>query len=123
MGGLGAIIVSIDRYAFWLALLVGIAACLYIGGRPIPAALTPEYRAQLRRFHLVCLAATGALIVSVISDGALTSLRLAGTGWSLGALVPLGSVAIEVACAGGLVVSIRSMTQRWASADRATRAG
>jgi len=112
MGSLGAIVLSIDRYAFWLALFVGIAGVTYIAGRPIPAALTPEYRAQLRRFHLVCLAATGALIVSIICDGVLTSLRVSGAPRSPGALVPLVSMAIEVVCAGGLVVSIRSMAKR-----------
>ena len=123
MGGLGEIVVSIDRYAFWLSLFVGLAGWTYIGSRPIPAALTPGYRAQLRRFFLVCLAATGALIVSVISDGVLTSLRLVGTRWSLDALVPFVSMTIEAVCAGALVVSIRNMTRRMESTDRATRMG
>jgi hypothetical protein len=123
MGGLGEVVVSIDHYAFWLSVFVGIAGWTYIGSRPIPAALTSEYRAQLRRFFLVCLTATGALIVSVISDGVLTSLRLVGTRWSLDALIPCVSMAIEVVCAGALVVSIRSMTQRVASTVRAARMG
>ena len=123
LGGFGEIVVSIDRYAFWLSVFVGIAGWTYIGSRPIPAALTPAYRAQLRRFSLVCIAATGALIVSVISDGVLTSLRLVGTRWSLDALIPFVSMAIEVVCAGALVVSIRGMTQRVASMGRATPTG
>jgi hypothetical protein len=123
LGGIGEIVVSIDRYAFWLSVFVGVAGWTYIGSRPIPAAFTPECRAQLRRFFLVCLAATGALIVSVISDGVLTSLRLVGTRWSLDVLVPFASMAIEVICAGALVVSIRNMTQRMASTGRATRMG
>lgn len=123
MQGLGEIVASIDRYAFWLSVFVGTAGWAYIGGRPIPAAFTPEYGTQLRRFFLICLAATSALIVSVISDGVLMSLRLLGTRWSLDALVPFVSMAIEVVCAGGLVVSIRSMTQRVASTGRAMRMG
>jgi len=123
MGSLGEIVVSVDRYAFWLSVVVGIAGWTYIGGRPIPATFTPEYRAQLRRFFLVCLTATGSLIVSVISDGVLTSLRLAGTPWSLDALIPFVSIAIEVVCAGGLVAAIRSVTQRLASTGRAMRMG
>src|SRR5262249_16132376 len=35
MGGLGEIVVSIDRYAFWLSVFVGIAGWTYIGSRPI----------------------------------------------------------------------------------------
>jgi hypothetical protein len=123
MQGLGEIVVSIDRLAFWLSVIVGIAGWAYIGGRPIPAAFTPEYGTQLRRFFLICLAATSALIVSVISDGVLMSLRLLGTRWSLDALVPFVSMAIEVVCAGGLVVSIRNVTQRLASTGRAMRMG
>jgi hypothetical protein len=61
----------------------------------------------------------GALGASVISDGDLTALRLSGGRWSFEVLIPLVSMVIEVACAGGLVASIRSMTQRTASAGRA----
>lgn len=123
MGALGEIVVAIDRYAFWLSVVVGIAGWMYIDSRRIPAALTPEYRAQLRRFFLLCLAATGALITSVISDGVLTSLRLVGTHGSLDVLIPLVSMAAEVVCACGLVMSIRGMTQRKASTGRAARTG
>jgi len=123
MGTLGQLVVSIDRYAFWLSILVGIAGWMYIDSRHIPAAFTPEYGTQLRRFFLLCLMATCALIASVISDGVLTSLRLVGTRWSLDSLVPVVSMAIEVLCAGGLVVSVRSMTRRTASTGRAARAG
>ena len=119
MGGLGQIVVSIDRYAFWLAVLAGMAGWMYIGSRPIPTAFTFEYRAQLRRFCLVCLAATSALIVSVISDGLLTSLRLTGVGWSVAAGIPFVSMAIEVVCSVALVVSIRRMSRRMVSTGRA----
>ena len=123
MGGLGQIVVLIDRYAFWLSVFVGIAGWTYIGSRAIPAAFTPEYRTQLRRFCLVCLAATSALIVSVISDGVLTSLRLVGIRWSFAALIPFVSMAIEVVCAGALIVSIRSMSQGMAATGRAPLMG
>jgi hypothetical protein len=123
MGTLGDIVVSIDRYAFWLSVFVGIAGWMYIDSRRIPAAFTPEYRAQLRRFVLLCLAGTGALIASIISDGVLTSLRLVGPRWSLDFLIPIVSMAVEIVCAGGLVVSIRGMTQRTASTRRAARMG
>jgi hypothetical protein len=121
MGGLGEMVVSIDRWAFWLAVVVGIAGWMYVDTRRIPAAFTPEYRTQLRRFFVLCLAATGALIASVISDGVLTSLRLIGTSWSLDVVIPLASMAIEVVCAGWLVVSIRGVTHRMASTDQTAR--
>jgi hypothetical protein len=123
IGTLGQIVVSIDRYAFWLSVFVGTAAWIYIDSRRIPAAFTPEYGTQLHRFSLLCLAATSALITSVISDGVLTSLRLVGTRWSLGSLIPVVSMAIEVVCAGGLLASIRGMTRRAASTGRTARMG
>ena len=121
IGPFGPIVVSIDRYAFWLAVLTGIAGWLYIGRRRIPTGLTPLYQAQMRRFSLLCLAATGALIVSVISDGVLTGLRLAGTAWSPAGLIPLFTMAIELSCAAGLVVSLHVMARRTAATIRATR--
>ena len=119
MGALGDIVVSIDRFAFWLAVLVGIAGWLYIDSLRIPAVFTPEYRAQLGRFFLLCLAATGALIASVVSDGVLTSLRLSGPRWSVDVVIPIISMAIEVVSAVGLVVSVRGMTRQTASTARA----
>jgi hypothetical protein len=121
-GAFSETVISIDRYAFWLALFVGVASSMYIESRRIPAALTPEYRTQLRRFRLLCLTATGALIATVVSDGVLTLLRLAGALRSFDVVVPLVSMTIEVGCAVGLVFSIRRMTQRTASAERASRA-
>ena len=117
-GRLGEIVVSIDRYAFWLSIVVAIGGWVYIGTRRIPTALTSEYRRQIRRFVVLCLAGTGALIASVISDGVLTSLRLGGTRGSLDVLIPVVSLAIEVGCAGGLVRSIRGMARRATATGR-----
>jgi hypothetical protein len=35
-------VLSIDRYAFWLSIFVGIGSWMYIESRRIPAALTPN---------------------------------------------------------------------------------
>jgi hypothetical protein len=51
----------------------------------------------------------------VISDGVLTALLLLGTESSAGFLVPIVSMAIEIACVGILVVYIRGITLRAAS--------
>ena len=48
----------------------------------------------------------------MISDGVLTALRLFRTELCVGFLVPIFSMAIEIACAGALVFQIRSLTQR-----------
>ena len=102
----------IDRYSFWLSVIIGIGGWAYISGRRIPAAFYTAYRKQLRCFFLLCIAATGALAVSVISDGVLTALRLPDAELSAEFLIPVFSMAIEVASAGVLVFQIRSITQR-----------
>jgi hypothetical protein len=106
------IVGSIDRYAFWLSVIIGIGSWAYICGRRIPAAFHAGYRKQLRRFRWLCTAATGALVVSVISDALLTALRLPGAELSAQSLLPIFSIVIEIACAGVLVLQIRGITQR-----------
>lgn len=108
---LGEIVLSIDRWAFWLALLAGAAGWVYIDSRRPPEGFTREYRTQLRRFSALCSAATAALVVCVASDGVLTLLRLIGAQWSVGFFVPLFSMAIEIACAGALVSCLRAMAR------------
>ncbi|HET7764125.1 MAG TPA: hypothetical protein VFK92_03465 [Burkholderiales bacterium] len=120
---LGGLALSIDHFAFWLSVLVGIAGWMYIDSRRIPATFTDEYRTQLRRFFLLSSAATGALIASVVSDGVLTSFRLLEAGWSVEFLVPVLSMAIEIACAAVLVAYIRAMIRRTASTGRTARTG
>ena len=111
---LGAMVLVVDRWAFWLALLTGALGWIYLDRRRAPAALTREYRARLRRFSLLCSAAAAALIVCVAADGLLTLLRLIGAQWSVALVVPLFSVAIEVVCAGVLVSYLRAMAGRTA---------
>lgn len=112
MRAVGGIVGLIDRYSFWLSVIIGLASFAYIRGRRIPRTLYPAYRKELSRFFLLCTAATGALIVSVTSDGALTALQLLGTELCAGFLVPIFSMAIEIACAGVLVFQICSIMQR-----------
>jgi hypothetical protein len=109
---LSGIVGRIDRYTFWLSVVIGIGGCAYICGRRIPAAFHAGYRKQLHRFVRLCTAATGALVVSVISDALLTALRLPGAELSAESLLPIFSIVIEVACACVLVFQIRSITQR-----------
>src|SRR5262249_25389719 len=102
----------IDRYSFWLSVIIGIGGWAYISGRRIPAASYTGYRMHVRCFFLLCIAATVPLAVSVISDGVLTALRLPEAELSAEFLIPVFSMAIEVASAGVLVFQIRSITQR-----------
>jgi hypothetical protein len=105
---------SIDSCAFWLSFIIGIVGWVYIGSRPAPAA-HPAYRKHLRRCFLLSTAATGALIVSVISDAVLTALRLFGTGLSVEFLVPVVLMGVEIVCASILIFRIQRTRQRTAS--------
>jgi len=118
MRALGEIVVSIDRWAFWLSFLAGIVCWRYVEHLRVPATFTAEYRVSLRRFAFLSSAATAALIASVFSDGVLTGLRLFGTGWSAESLLPVFSIAVEAACAAALISHIRGMMRRAASIDR-----
>jgi hypothetical protein len=110
------IVGSIDRYSFWLSVIIGIVGWAYICGRRQPAGFDTAYHRQFNRFLLLCIAATGALVVSVISDGVLTALRLPETELSLEFLLPVFSMAIEIACAGVLVFQIHRVTHHATSA-------
>src|SRR4051794_16888904 len=57
----GAIVISIDRFAFWLAVVMGAGALLYIVHHRRRAALHPGCRAQLRGAFLLSGCAAVAL--------------------------------------------------------------
>jgi hypothetical protein len=115
MRAVGGLVGLIDRYAFWLSVIIGLGGWVYIRSRQIPAAFCPAYRRQLRRFFLLCNATAAALVVSVISDGVLTALLLHGTEMSAEFIIPIVSMTIEIACVGILVLQIRRVTRRAAS--------
>jgi len=115
MRAVSGLVVLIDRYAFWLSVIIGLGGWAYIVSRRIPAGFYPAYRKQLRRFFVLCCAAAAALVVSVISDGVLTALLLRGTELSAGFLVPVFSMAIEIVCVGILVFHICGIARRTAS--------
>jgi hypothetical protein len=64
---------------------------------------TLEYCKHLRRFCLLYAIATAALVVSVISDGILTTVRLLAADASMAIFFPIFSGAFEIACAGVLI--------------------
>jgi len=112
---LGAWVGTVDRYAFWLAVVIGIGGFATMGSRQASWQVWPAYRGRLRRFFLLCAAATGALGVSIVSDGVLTALRLPGAESAAQVLVPVASMAIEIACAAVLAFQLCRMTQRAAA--------
>ncbi|HXR59310.1 MAG TPA: hypothetical protein VN747_08335, partial [Burkholderiales bacterium] len=91
----GATLGSIDRVAFLAAAAGGLAGWAWRG----------------LRLGLWRLAALG-LAASVACDAALTALRLAGWEFSADFLVPLASMAIELACAALLVYLVGRLSRR-----------
>jgi hypothetical protein len=109
---LTAIIGSIDRYAFWLSVFIGACSVAYVMSQPPPSPTDGRYRKQLRRILVLCLAAITALVLSVISDGALTTIGLARADLGAGSLVPIGTMAIEIGCVIILVFQFWIMKRR-----------
>lgn len=119
---LAAIVLTVDRFAFWLAAIVGLGALLYAGRHRAPGAPGPEYRRQMRRARLLCGCAAASLAVSVISDGVLTALTL-GTELRAELAVPIISMVIEIACAGAVIVLILDAARRAGAMEALLNAG
>jgi hypothetical protein len=111
--GVAKSIALIDACAFWLSVIVGIAACTYLlVRRAPPTALCAEHCSRLRHLLLLSGVSAGALSVSVIADGVLTALRLVGREFSADFLIPISLIGIEIVCAGILIFGIRSIVRR-----------
>ena len=112
MRAVSSIVLLIDRCSFWLSGFFGMAGFVYITGRRVPSAFYPIFHEQLCRFFFLCVAATGALVVSVISDGILTALQLHRTQLCFDSLIPIFSMAMEIACASVLAYQVRCIARR-----------
>jgi len=103
---------SIDRYSFWLSVVVGVGCWAYSSRGRFQVSLSQKHRGLFRRFIFLCTAAAIALGVSVISDAVLTLLRLPKVGLSIEFLIPTLSMLCEILGAGLLVYLIRATVQR-----------
>lgn len=112
MRALGSAVGLIDAYAFWVSLIIGLGGFAYIS---VATWLHSQYRTQVHWFCLMCAAATAALAISIASDGVLTSLRMVGTDFCAAALIPIASMAVEIACAAALALQIRAISRRVAA--------
>ena len=108
----GAIGLSVTRYAFLLALAIGLAGCAYIASRSAPVKLHQAYCEQIRRSTMFCMLAGYALLASVAADVVLTTLHLVGMKSSVAALIPVLSAGVEIALLGLLFVNIRVAIRR-----------
>jgi hypothetical protein len=109
---MGAIGLSVTRYAFMLALAIGLVGCAYIGSRRAPARLHQAYCEQIRRSATLCVLAGYALLTSVAADVILTMLHLSEAKSSAAALIPILSAGVEIALLGLLFLNIRVAIRR-----------
>jgi hypothetical protein len=116
-----AVGLSVDRYAFMLAVGFALIGAGYIVTRKAPVEFHLGYGKQLNRCIMLCGAAAGALVLSVATETVLTGIRLFGTALSAAALVPALSLAAEIAAAGVLVFHIRTTIRRSAVASSLMR--
>jgi hypothetical protein len=118
-GPFAALVLSIDRYAFWIAVVAAIASWAYLKIRRIPANLAPQYHRRLRRFFILGAGAMAALVVSVLCDAVLTGIRVAEMKWTFAALVPVLSMVLEIV--GTIAIGRRVLddARRAALANRA----
>lgn len=112
LGGLGAIGPVIDRYVFQVSLLLGILGWLYIASRRAAPTINTDFQHQLKRCLLLSAAASSLLIGAVVLDTILGGMRTVGAGMSLAAVIPLLSIAIEIALVGIIIVELRKVIQR-----------
>ena len=103
----GKVVLAIDRTAYILAFLLGAVGWTYVSSRRFSPRFHAGCRAQLKRGLLLAIAAACPMVVSVIADAAVTALRLLEEQPPVAVfLIPLLSIAIEVAFAAVLVIAI-----------------
>jgi hypothetical protein len=108
----GAIGVSVTRFAFMVALVIGVFGCAYIVSRRIPTALHRAYCTQMKRCTVFCALVACALLTSVAADVILTALHLLETEHSAGVLIPMLSTGVEMVLLGALIINLRLAFQR-----------
>jgi hypothetical protein len=108
-----SLVLTINRYAFWSAVVIGIGALVYVGRRKTPARLHADYRRHLRHAALLFAGAAAALGVSVTGDLILTALRV-GTDLSADSLIPIVTMSIELACIAAVTWMIANAARRTA---------
>jgi hypothetical protein len=109
--------IAIDLNAFRMALAIGIIGLGYIASRRAPMSFGPGYRRQVKGCVALCAATAVALLVSVVTDIVITGLRLYETRLPAAALVPVLSIAVEVALVSMLIAHIRATIRRIAFAS------
>jgi HAAS len=109
---LGSALLPVDRYAFLAAALLAITGWVRSLSLPIPADHRLMPHARVRRCQHLAAAATIAVAVAVTVELCLTGLRLLETGFSSSALLPAGSVMLELGLVAGVAVYLGKTRRR-----------
>ena len=118
LDNLRAIILSVDRYAFWCALLIAVYGWTHIGFVRASRETSLVLRKRLRQSLTMCSAAAVAVVITVASDTILTALKLFPAGQSAAIFFPSLTIGLEAALAIVLVLRLRITVQRLASSAR-----
>ena len=114
---LRGIVLRVDHWAFLFSVVVGIIGWVYIATRRASLNYRSMYRGHIRCYMVLSVATIGTLAASVVSDGFLTGTRLAATGLSISALIPLLTMVLEITLTTLLITSVRNMVGRIAGVD------
>ncbi|MBV8166291.1 MAG: hypothetical protein JO021_05825 [Alphaproteobacteria bacterium] len=109
-------VLLVDRCGFWLAVAVAVVTFAYLRWHRLRLGGAPIDPRVLRRAGWLCAGATVALIVAVLADAVLTALQV-GADLRLSAVIPIGSMAIEIACVAALAGTIRATARRVSAAE------
>ena len=97
------VILAVDRYAFWLSAIIGVGALIKVVRYRTPVALHEGYCKHLHHSFILFNCATGLLLVSVMGDLVLTALQTR-MGWNSESVIPIMSIAVEIACVVGIAM-------------------
>jgi hypothetical protein len=112
MRAVATIIGAIARYAFLTAIFIGAVSWAYGNRRRPPSIYVLQgYSRHLYRFCFLAGLATTALVVCIVSDLVLATIRLGSLSPSLAFSVPVASIAFEIACVAALVIFIRALVR------------
>jgi hypothetical protein len=103
----GKVVLAIDRAAYILAFLLGAVGWAYISSRRVSPQFDTACCSQLKWSSRLAMAAACPMVVSVIADATVTALRLLEERPPTSVfLIPLLSIAVEVAFAAVLLIAI-----------------
>jgi hypothetical protein len=101
---LGTLVLSIDRYAFWISVFFAAVFWASITAGWFASGNCMDFLKRVQIFLILAMTSLCALLVSVAGDATLTILQLLPLEWSMSVLVPVALTSAEIVCACALVM-------------------